>query len=369
VASTWRWLAVLTGTALLVALPPLVARLPAPARDVPAATLLARIQHSSGVGYSGYAESVGGLALPVTSQFGQLADLFGGQTRLRVWWRSGTDWRVDSLGYTGETDVHTTDTGFWTWNYESNAATFTGYTGVPRIRLPVDADLLPPQLGRRLLSEVTAGQVSRLPTRRVAGVVAAGLRVRPSAAESTVDHVDVWADPGSGLPLSVGVYGRGGGPAALRSSFLDVTLGSPDRTTTAFTVPAGATLQSGPTQDLATVIDQLGGAPPAARLAGLDRNPDLPTLGSIGVYGSGVTVLAAVPLPDRVAYSLHHQLKPTPDDPSLPDSDTEQVQLSAGPLNLLLTPIDFRAGAWLLVGTVTARTLQQAGRELTGSRG
>src|SRR3954463_11235337 len=136
--SVRRWLLVLTGTALLVALPGIVAALPAPARHLTAEALLPRTQQSPGVGFSGYAESDGGLALPVTNQFSELTDLFGGHRQLRVWWRSDIDWRVDSIGYTGETDTHTTDVGSWSWNYEANTATFTQYTGTPRVRLPTD---------------------------------------------------------------------------------------------------------------------------------------------------------------------------------------------------------------------------------------
>jgi len=203
-----RWLVVLAGTALLAALPALVAARPVSAGHLTAGTLLARIQQSGGVGFSGYAESDGGLALPVASQFNNVADLFGGHRQLRVWWRSALDWRVDSIGYTGEIDTHASDSGSWRWDYESNSATFTAYTGTPRVRLPTDADLLPPRLAQRLLSEATAAEASSLAGRRVAGVAAAGLRIRPTGPASTVDHLDVWADPRTGLPLAIAVYGR-----------------------------------------------------------------------------------------------------------------------------------------------------------------
>jgi hypothetical protein len=361
-----RWLLVLAGTGLLVALPGVVAALPTPARQVAPSTLLRRVQQSAGVGFSGYAESDGGLALPVASQFNNIADLFGGHRQLRVWWRSDVDWRVDSIGYTGETDTHTTDSGSWNWNYESNTATFSEYTGTPRVRLPTDADLLPPRLAQRLLSEATAAEATTLSSRRVAGVTAAGLRIRPTSAVSTIDHVDVWADPRTGLPLSVSVYGKGSGSSALTSKFLDVKIASPARTATQFRVPAGAQVQSISGPDLATTIDRIGGGVPPARLAGIDRNPQLSALGSIGVYGRAVTEFIAVPLPWRLAYSLHNQLDPK-GSLSGPGSEREgQVTLSAGPINLLLSSFDHPAGPWLLVGTVTQQTLAQAVGELTG---
>ena len=362
--SVRRWLLVLAGTALLVALPGVVAAWPVPAQQLPAGTLLLRIQHSTGVGFSGYAESDGGLALPVASQFNNIADLFGGHRQLRVWWRSATDWRVDSIGYTGETDTHTTEAGSWRWDYESDTATFTSYTGTPRVRLPTDADLLPPQLAQRLLSQATVGQASRLTGKRVAGRVAAGLRIRPDDPGSTVDHLDVWADPGTGLPLAVAVYGAGSTSAALRSTFLDVRLASPAPSSTAFQAPAGATVQATSQPDLATSVDRLGGGAPPARLAGIDRNPQLPPVGSIGVYGRGVTEFVAAPLPWRLAYSLRQQLDPR-DSSAGPGSDRAgQLTLSVGPINLLLSTFDSPAGPWLLVGTVTGPTLNLASAEL-----
>jgi hypothetical protein len=364
-----RWLVVLAGAALLVSLPAVVAAWPVPAQRIPAGTLLARIQHSAGVAFSGYAESDGGLALPVASQFNNIADLFGGHRQLRVWWRSDTDWRVDSIGYTGEIDTHTSDSGSWRWDYESNSATFTPYAGTPRVRLPTDADLLPPQMAQRLLSEATPAETSSLAGRRVAGLVTAGVRIRPDTPASTVDHVDVWADPRTGLPLAVAVYGKGSTASALRSSFLDVKIARPAQSSTVFRVPSGAAVTSNSTPDLATSIDRLGGGLPPARLAGIDRNPGLSAFGSIGVYGHGVTEFVAAPLPWRLAYSLHRQLDPKGTS-SGPGSDrAAAVMLSAGPINLLLSSFANPGGPWLLVGTVTGQTLTQAVQELTGRAG
>ncbi len=357
-----RWLAVLAGLAVLIALPAAVGALPATSSDLSAADLLGRIQHSQQVGYSGYAESAGGLALPVTSQFSALADLFGGNTQLRVWFRSARDWRVDSISIAGETDVHTSELGSWSWNYESNTATFTEQAVTPEVRLPADADLLPPMLASRLLSQASAAEASRLPSARVAGVSAAGLRIRPSDPVSSIGEVDVWADPRTGLPLRVKVFGKQSSSTAITSSFLDVAISTPPPSSTAFRIPVGSNLHSDTTPDLATALDQLGSAAPPAKLAGIDRNALLPSLGSVGVYGRAVTEFVIVPLPRRVAYSLHRQLAPAAAaDANNPDS---QLVLAAGPLNLLLTSFDDPGGPWLLIGTVTAATLATAAQGL-----
>ncbi|MGI8664933.1 MAG: sigma-E factor regulatory protein RseB domain-containing protein [Jatrophihabitans sp.] len=366
-----RWLAVLAGIAVLVSLPAAVGALPVTASAVSAAELLGRVQRSAPVGYSGYAESTGGLALPVTSQFSALSDLFGGQAQLRVWWRSATDWRLDSIDLAGETDVHNGDLGYWSWNYEANSATFVQQPTTPEIRLPTDADLLPPELGRRLLSEATAAEASRIGAARVAGISAPGLRIRPADPVSTIDHIDVWADQSTGLPLRVAVYGKSGGPA-VSSSFLDVSIATPAPASTAFSIPAKATLHTSLSQDLATTIDQLGGSAPPTQLAGIARNALLPAVGSVGVYGRGVSEFVVVPLPRRVAFSLRRQLAPAvaAAGGSAPTSSApSDLVLSVGPLNLLLSSFDNPSGPWLLIGTVTGDTLAKAAGELPAQTG
>ena len=76
----WRWLVVGTGALVLLLLPATVAHLPVARSSVPLDTLLARVRASASVGYSGYAESTGGLSLPVGGQLDSVNDLFGGTT-------------------------------------------------------------------------------------------------------------------------------------------------------------------------------------------------------------------------------------------------------------------------------------------------
>lgn len=354
----------LCGALVLAALPWAVSRIPAGGSDVGASDLLARIQQSSNVAYSGYAESVGTLALPATDQFNAITDLLGARTQMRVWWSGPTRWRVDTVTLTGETDLHRVDGALWTWQYEDNRATLTDGELTPDVRLPRSDDLTPPNLALRLLGDATADEVQRLPSARVAGHDAAGLRVHPKEPQSTIDHLDVWA-LGSGLPVRVAAYPKGSPTAVLSTSFLDLSTGAPSESDIAFTPPAAARVRQSRGTDILSFINQLGRSRPPDSLAGLPRSSASPGVGAVGVYGRDVTLLLAVPLPSRVAGPLLDQL----------EKAAGSVQTDAGValgipgLNLLLGPSDRDGSAWLVAGTVTPQTLTQAVSELPGIDG
>jgi hypothetical protein len=360
---------VAAGLAVLIALPPVMAALPARERGVTADALLSQIRASSRAGYSGYAEAVGGLRLPLTDEFAPLADLFGGRTRLRVWWRGEHDWRVDAIEPTGESGLHRDAVGAWTWDYEENQVwriDERDSVGRPpnsveaSLRLPRPADLEPAQLGRRLLAEATAREISRLPARRIAGRDAPGLRLRPDDPGTTITSVDVWADPGTGAPIRVDVTGRGANRPVVAASYLEFDPRPPSEAVTRFAPPARAKVSYGQLADLAADIDLFGSLAPPDELAGYRLRRQAEGLGVLGTYGRGVGFLAAVPLPDQVSWPLRDQLRRTRGVRAAPAG----LQLSAGPLSLLLTDDTPGGRHWLLTGTVTAETLQRAAADL-----
>jgi len=359
-ARRWRWLVVLLGVAALLATPSLVGALPGRAVAVRAGDLLGRINRSAGTPYSGYATAAGALALPVTGQFDSVARLLGGTTKLRAWWRGPRDWRVDSLAATGETGQHRTPTALWTWDYEGNGATLEQGELDPRVRLPVAADLLPSGLGRRLLTDADRDEVTSLPSRRIAGRDTQGLRLRPSDRRTTVDHVDVWADAVSAIPLRVDVVGARSTRPTMTAEFSDFSTDVPDASVTAFAPPDGARLRQRDVPDLVAFLSRFGDVVPPPTLAGLRRNERLRPDGAIGVYGRGVTELVAIPVPSGQAGGVRRQLASAPGV-----ADTAQgLALSVGPVGLLLARDDTLATAWLLTGTVTVATLTAAAGEL-----
>lgn len=354
--ATRRWCIVALGVALVCLAPLAIARArPVGSSPISAAALLAKAKGSTPVAYSGYVESLGTLALPLTDRFTDLADLFGQRTRMRVWWRGAYDWRVDKLAPTGETDLVHDAVGTTSWDYEANRAT---RTGPAVIRLPQTSDLLPPTLAHQLLAGARADEVTRLDSVRVAGISAPGLRLTPHDSRSSIARVDVWLEPRTGLPLKVAVYAARARNAAVMSAFDSVSLVVPSAADTTFTLAPGARSRFEDVVDIAAAANAYAPvvAPPV--LAGLTRSGDL--TGAVGVYGSGATRMIAIPLVDRVAVPLRAQLAVTPGA----TATAAEVTLAVEPLNLLLTTDTFDRHGWLLAGTVTAPTLAAAAAEI-----
>lgn len=375
-----RWVAVVAVVAALASLPYAVSQLPAGGSAISSATLLTRIQDSAGVGYSGYAESTGSLALPVTTgEFSSVADLFGSTSQLRVWWRGDQNWRVDSVTPSGEQDLAASATDLWSWSYESNTAELDQNALSSSAHLPRSDDLVPASLARRLLSQATSGQVQRIASKRVAGYEAAGLQYRPGLTQSTIERVDVWARPGSGLPVSVAVYGQGDSTPIVTTTMLDLSENRPTAATTSFTPPPGADVRTEQAPDLLALAERLGGPSVLSlpeQLGGLSRDSISPATSSVTVYGSGVTVLVAIPVFGRTGGQIRDQLTK-----AVGSSRTAAgISTSIGAVNLLLSnPVSSgvvraRNGpgqfdvqvSWLLVGTVTTATLSSAGAAIAG---
>jgi len=351
-----RWALVVSVVAVLAALPALVGAWPAADDNRSAAELRASALASADVQFSGFAESSGGLALPVADQLNSLADLFSDRTEMRVWWRGPADNRVDVVTAGGETGTYRDEGGSWTWQYEANRVTRT--EDAP-LALPAPPDLLPPTLARRLLSEAEPGELSRIGADRVAGRVALGLQLTPAAIASSVDRVEMSVDAETGVPLRVRVFGKGTDNPALDTRFVDLDPTPPSAETTTFNPPRGASRDvDGTLGVLQNAASQLPPVPLPDTLAGLPRRTLEGSPVAIGIYGRGITVLAVVPVPRGVARDLRGAAAGDPnavtDDPG--------TRLTAGPLGILLV-----AGTQtqsVILGTVTLEALAHAAAEL-----
>jgi hypothetical protein len=360
-----RWCIVALGGLVLAAaamawprLAPVIAPIADPgasdARDRSAADLIAMMEDSANAPYSGYVETLGTLQLPVASRFTDVGELLGERTKMRVWWRGPDQWRVDKLLPAGETDlIHRGDQTV-EWSYEKSEA--TAYFD-PDIRLPRTSDLLPPALGARAVVDVDRDSARRIGDRRVAGRIGLGLRIRASTEGASIDHVDVWSDATTGIPLRLEVYVASAGTPSFTSEFREFSAQRPPTSTTVFAPPAGATLSSDDVLDIADAANRYADGTAPEQLAGFRKTGQ--SRGAVGVYGAGMTQLIAIPLWDRGAVPLREQLGTSPAVQDLPEGRS----LSIGPLGVLLT--EYRDGSgWLLAGTVDRTTLIRAARRI-----
>jgi hypothetical protein len=287
--------------AALCAVPVVIAALPVAGSSLSVGALRARIQASTAAPYQGLVEARGSLGLPDLPGLSDVTGLLGGTTRMRVWYDSARRWRVDVITPTGERDLRRGPQGTTTWDYERNL--FTQVVGEPPVRLPRGSDLTPPDLARRLLGiAAPRDRITALSPRKVAGitgVAAAGLRVTPADPATTLRHVDVWADPDTGLPVAVQVTAKGSGQVVLSTRFLDLRQRRPAASVLTARPPRGTPNISLSAPDLISRLSRFLLYRLPDRLAGY---PALPVAGdneSVRAYGTGYAAFVAVPVPGR----------------------------------------------------------------------
>ncbi len=364
-----RWLLVAAGGATLVGLGVARDALPAGAgaADRTPEQWRARLVGSAAQPYVGYARSSGRLGLPDLPQLEQASALLTSTTRIRAFVAGPHRWRVDELTPAGERDTYRLGDVEVVWDFGANQ--LTRVVGATPVRLPRAADLLPPELARRLVGLAPGDPVSALPARRIAGRSAAGLRVTPLDPDTTVGRVDVWVEPSSGLPLRVEVGGHDDPAPVLVTEFREIDLRPPAPDVLVPAVPPGAGAVRVEAAGLTGALRVLGAAPLPDRLAGRDRvrlpgpggSDDLP---GVGLYGTGLAGFALIPLPRRVARRALDGATGAGGVPVvLPDGAA--VRLGTPLLSVVIHGgAGRRRGGVLLVGTVAPAVLEQAVREL-----
>jgi hypothetical protein len=352
---------VASGIALLCGLPAIVAAWPVPNSPLSAAVLRGRIEASAHVSYQGYVETSVDLDLPSLPDLGDVSSLLDGITDQYAWYRSPAQWRADVLTQTGEDDTYQTSQGTYQFSYSQNLLTLI--TGTQPVRLPRAADLLPPALALRLLGLASsATRISRLPSQRVAGVVAAGLQLVPDDPDSTIGAVDIWADPASGLPLQVSLITRGQTHPILVARFLDLSESRPSLADVTPDPAPGVGMDSTALPDVSGILNRFG-PPLPAQLAGLTQVPVPGGLTDVAAYGSGFSRFAVLPLPNRVGQSALN---------AADSAGAGGVSLSGGTGALIETPLltvllaqsSFGGPVYLLTGAVTPTLLVRAGSDL-----
>jgi hypothetical protein len=357
-----RWLAVGGGVAVLVALPPVVAAWPVGAARADPRALRSRVLGSATVPYQGYVDSEGHLALPDLPQLGDVAGLLSGATSIRAWYAGPGAWRVAAIDSLGERDIYRTADGTFLWDFQRNQATLI--TGEVPVRLPWASDVVPPALARRLLAGAATGdRYDALPARRVAGVAATGLRMRPSDPDTTIGRVDVWADPATGLPLDVEVAGRVTGTAIFTSRFLDFSRTAPDPATLTPTRPPSAGFDVTSQPDVAAAVNAAVPVRLPDSLAGRARVPTPGGVRGVGGYGAGLSSFVVVPLPGRLGAQIFDTFNGGGATPVLL-AGGDGFELSNSVLTALAIRRHGGGRRFLLTGFVTGDLLRRAATDL-----
>jgi hypothetical protein len=391
-----RWTLVLAVVAVLTSLPAVVAAWPTTAPEIGVDALREKIRASVGQPYQGYAQSTGALGLPAFPRLGQVTALLSSTTELRTWYAARNRWRVDVVDLASERGLYQTPEGQYTWDYGAQLLTFLPaadaefklvtpnsdtvvyvFGGSP-IRLPRAADLVPPDLARRLLSAAAADRAESLPARRVAGIAAAGLRIVPTDPHSTVGHVDVWADPATGLPLQVELTAKGAERPILVTRFLEVDQRAPDagalvppqeREGMSMTTP----LAGGDPVD--ALVDQTGFFALPDRLAGQQRRHvtdggvrAVLEANSFALYGTGLAQVAVVPLSRQIGGDAYRTAAAWGQQIAFPAGSGALIATSLLSVMVVESGVNRRRFRYLVAGMVDNELLRQIGAELASVR-
>jgi hypothetical protein len=398
-----RWAIVAACVAVLCALPVAVSAWPGKKVQLDARELRDLIARSAGRPYQGYAESVGTLGLPQLPRLGQVAALLSGNTRLRAWYAKKDRWRVDVIDTGQERGVYRTPETLVTWDYGANqlAVVELGETGVIVVdpgpitsgeattveqftymvgesssRLPRGADLMPPDLARRLLDLAEGDRFTAIAGRRVAGIDAAGLRISTDEPQSTIGHIDIWADPKTGLPLRIEITARNAERPILVTRFLDVAQTTPSDEVLAPPVGHdGLSVANVSPDDSFDLFEPNFEALPRS-IGGLRRweEPDTPASNGVRVvrftpgvaYGAGLTRIAVVNLSRRLGNDVLRAARGWGTPVTLPDAVA--VLIAAPLLSVMVVHIHSSNETYLLAGMVDGVHMQRFGEALAGSR-
>lgn len=357
----WRWAVVAVVAALLVGVPAAIAARPGDARADPE-QLRDLVAASADRPWTGYAEARAALGLPRIAQLADVTTLLSGVTRMRGWYAAPDRSRVDVLSAVGERDRYTTPRGQAVWDYGAELLTIVARD--PQVRLPRPEDLLPPELARRLLAGTTAADpATELPSRRVAGVDAAGVRVTVADPGTTVGALDVWADPATGLPVAVEVRAKGVSDPLITTAFGELTQGPPDPAALEPRRGPGAGVTRSPTSDLFGVLGRGDGSSLPASLAGRERVRPERGFPALGRYGTTLGQLIAVPLPPDLAGTLLAGIDRAGAGRTL-TVEGQGSALETPLLTLAVVRSEDGAQAWVLAGLVPPAAIDSGATDL-----
>jgi hypothetical protein len=357
-----RWATVLAVVVVLLAVPIGISAWPAGAAAVDAGALRDRIAASARQPYEGFALSSGLLPLPSLPNLEQVTALVTGTTQMRTWYAARDRWRVDVIGEAGsERDLYQTPEAQYVWDYGANQ--LSRIAGDQPVRLPRAADLTPPELVRWLLGVAAGDRFEPLAGRRVAGIDAAGMRVVPAAAGTTVAFADVWADPATGLPVQAEITAKGGTRPVFTTRFLELHLKTPAADVLTPPTPGlwmGFTETEAP--DVLGTFNRFSFGPLPDHLAGYARRDTVDATLAAGAYGAGLAQFVVLAVPRRFGSAAYDNAARYGSLLTLPNR--RGALLTTGLVNLLVVQGE---RTYLVAGLVDAPVLKRVAADLAGA--
>lgn len=263
--------------ALIAAIPGLSAAAPPNLAPVTPQQLIAKVEQATVTSLSGTLKLTTNLGIPnVSALSGALGgdhrgnrgfnptDLLTGSHEARVWVGGAQRERIALIQDMAETDLIRNGTDAWLW--DSTTKKVTHFTLTPKTTNSAGGDKdagapevvkTPEQEASDLLAHLDPSTaVSVGATTSVAGHDAYQLELAPKTAASTVDHVAIAVDAGTGTPLQVQVFAKGQKAPALSLGFEgSLSFDQPSASLFTFTPPPGATVtenQGGSSHEQAT---------------------------------------------------------------------------------------------------------------------
>jgi hypothetical protein len=291
----WRWAVVFGGVAALVSIPVVQAKLPVDEPQIGVAQLTQLVASSAEQSYAGLYESRGGLRLPDLGRYEEEATPFKSSSRVRVWYGASDRWRADELLIGAERGTYRQPGGLYLWDSGTRRIVFSARTAVEPLRIPRLMDLNPAEVGRRLLGDAQGDEVSAIGARRVAGTVAAGLRITPASPTTTIESVDLWVDAPTGVVLRVEID-TGDAAPVFESSFVDISFDRPSDDVMQFDPSeVDEPVRQSTTVDAIEALGQTTFLPLPQQLAGLPRRGS--STGGLATYGDALSVVTLVVAP------------------------------------------------------------------------
>lgn len=255
---------VIVGAALTI---PAIASAQGPLPTTTPAQVLALVQQSASVAYSGTVQQTSDLGLPDLSALeqqtgssgstGSLVDLLTASHTAEVYTDGATKQRLQVLDDLAERDVVRDGNSVWLYDSAEKQATHLALesvsTGVAVGPGTPNGDttatptppVTPAQAATQLISQLQpTTDFAVASNERIAGRATYRLTLTPKTSDTLIQNVAVSVDAKTGVPLEVAIYAKGQAKPAANIEFSAIHYGTPAAADFAFAPPAGTKVEN-----------------------------------------------------------------------------------------------------------------------------